>query len=465
MAIAQFSGLASGIDSAALIDAYVEARQITNDIRKKEIEHLSSENDALDELNTKISALYDLIDKFRTVNGGGVGKTTSSYDEGVATATALASAINASYSLNVTSVANPATASFNNSYSSDSSYVSTAGSGNITVKVGTGSEQKVITVAVTQDSTTLAQLAAAINSDSNAEGRVSASVVNVGGSSADYRLVINSLQSGTSKGSLEISADAAITELTGAPNQTVSQAANAVFTLGGINGSITRDSNLIDDVVSGMTFNLVDTGETDITVTNNADATVESLEEIVTAYNEIVEYINENDLVDRVEDGDDVDNTYGSLAKTRIDNDFLSEFRTALASAEASSGTSVTSMSELGLKTNRDGTISIDEEQLKDAVASDPSGATQVLNNWADSASGVDGFMYQYTKLNGYIDIAQEGNSSETENLQDQINQLDRQIDKMKESMQKRFANLEKISSQMQTNSQSISTILSSISR
>ena len=92
MALIQFSGLASGIDSAALIDALVEARESSNELRRSEIEFLNSENDALEELNTKILALNDLVDQFRTINGGGVKKEANTSDATVATAADASSA-------------------------------------------------------------------------------------------------------------------------------------------------------------------------------------------------------------------------------------------------------------------------------------------------------------------------------------------------------------------------------------
>lgn len=463
MPVAQFSGLASGIDSGALIDAVIEAREIRNDLRRTEIEHLEGENDALEELNTKFLALNDLIDKFRTTNNGGVSKKATSSDPTVATALIGSNAINASYTLSVTSIADTATGSFNNAYSSATSHVSASGSGDVTVTVGTGADQVVITAAVTANTTTLTDLANTINSDSNASGRVVASVVNIGTDGApDYRLMLTTLEQGLDKGSLSLSADAAITELSGAT--TIDQATNAVFSVNGISTSITRDSNSVNNIISGITFNLQDTGTTSITVGNDTDSTAGELQEIIDAFNEIVEYVNENDTVERVESGEDnATNIFGSLAKTRTDNDFLSQFRTALLSATASTGTAVTAVSELGISTNRDGTLSFKEDAFVDAVNEDPQGATEVLRNFADQTAGVQGFIYQYTKLNGFVDSAQDSNNTEIENLNNAIAQLERQTAKIRESMEKQFANLEKITSEMQSQQSALSGILAGL--
>ena len=460
--IAQFSGLASGIDSSALIDAVVKAREAQNDIRRADIDHLQSENDALEELNTKLLALDELIDKFRTANGGGIKKKVASSDPTVASATAGATAVNASYALTVTSVADTATASFDHSYASSTAYVSTAASGDVTVTVGAGADQVTITTSVTQNSTTLTQLAEAINADSSANGRVTASVVNIGTeASPDYRLLFNTLQSGTAKGSIDVNSDAAITELYN--QRTIDAATNAVFSIEGIDGTITRSSNTVSDVISGVTFRIVAEGTTSLSVGDDGDSTASDLKEIIDAYNEIVEYINENDTVERVEDDEDVSNVYGSLAKTHIDNDFLNMFRDALSSASSEHGLEVTSMAELGLATNRDGTIDFDEELFASAVDDDAQGATEVLNDFADTVAGISGYIYEYTKLDGFIDTAQEGNNNEIDNLNEAIDSLTRRVDKLKESMQMQFTRLETTIAKLQSQQQSLSSALASL--
>lgn len=459
MPIAQFSGLASGIDSASLIDAVIEAREIRNDIRREEIEFLQSETDSLEEFNTQLLALDDLIEGFRTANNGGISKSASSTDPAVATATVGSNAFNAAYTIDVSSVADTATGSFNNSYASADDVVS-AGSGDVTVTVGTGADQVTITATVTGGATTLEQLATALNADPDADGRAAASVVNIGTEAApDYRLLVTTLESGEAEGTLAFSADPALTEL---QTSTVDQATNAVFTVSGITGSISRATNNIDDVISGVTFNVLDTGSTNISIGNDASKTADELSQIIESFNEIVSFIAENNTVERVEDSNDSTNIFASLAKTRVDDDFLSAFRGALLSASASGG-EVTSFAGLGISTNRDGTISFDQDEFTEAVSADPDGATEVLRDFADSMSGVNGTMFQYTKLNGFIDVAQESNNNQIENLNDAIAQLERQTASQRSSLEKQFANLEAVTGELQNKQQALSGILAGL--
>ncbi len=459
MAIAQFSGLASGIDSKALIDAIIEARELVNEKRKSEIEHLNSENDSLEELNTKLLALNDLIDPLRTANAGGLSKKSSSSDPTVATAIVGSNANNASYSITVTSVANSATGSFDQTYTSGSDFVSTTASGTATITVGTGSDQIVINANVVQNSTTVDSLVAAINADSAASGRVAAAAVNVGTeASPSYKIVLSTLQQGTSKGTLALSGGA-VTELTAS---TINPATDASFSILGI-GTVTRQTNTIDNVISGLTFNVVKAGTTNITISNDADTTADKMDEIVTAFNDIVTYINENDTVSR--DGDSRDNAvvFGSLAKTRIDNDFLTIFRSAISGATSESGTAVRSLSELGISTNRDGTLAFDADVFKSAVGDDPVGAGEVLNDFADTVAGVNGSIYQFTKLQGTIDLGEQANQNEIDNINQAIEQVERQTAKLRERLEKQFANLESTTGRLQAQQQSLTGILNGL--
>jgi len=458
----QFSGLASGIDSASLINSLVEAREVLNVQRRNDIDHLKSENDALEELNTKLIAFSELIDQFRSVNGGGIRKKATSSTSTVASASAGSTAVNGAYGLTVNALASTATGAIygTGGYSSLTSVLQTGGSGNIQIDVGTGGNQITINVPVTDGVTTLAEVVDAINTDSNSSGRVSAAAVNTGtGTTPNYQIVITTLQQGTAKGTLAITP----TGLADVAVSTIDQADNADIQIAGINGSIFRDTNSISDIINGVTFNLLSQGATTINVANDADATYDSLTEIVEAYNDIVEFINDNDIVSRVENSNNVSNTFGSFAKTRVDNDFLSEFRTVLSSANSSNGAEVTSMSELGISTARDGTLDIDQDKFIEAFGTDPTGVAEVITDFADTLGGIDGTIAQFTRFQGFIDIAQDGNRSEIEVLNAQVEQLERFTAKMRERLERTFSNLESITAELQSQGNALSGILAGL--
>ena len=460
MAIAQFSGLASGIDSQTLIDAYIEAIQRKNEIRKAQVTELSDQTDTLTEFKDKLRSLNDLVDKFRTANAGGLAKKASSSDSTVASAVVSSSANNSSYSLTVTSLANTATGSFDTSYASASSTIS-GGSGFIEIVVGTGSNQVTINKNITS-STTLQDFVNDFNADSSASGKVVASAINIGSEATpDYRLVFTTLQSGTDEGFLNLGTD--VGELS---TTTVEQATDAEFSIGGIGTSITRSTNTISDIISGVTLSLTDTGTATISISNDADKTSSQIQEVVDAYNEIVSFIAENNIVERVESSSGASNIFGKLAKTTVDDQFLSMFRNEIATSSSSIGTAVTRLAEMGVTTNRfDGSLTFDEDDFKNAVSSDPQGVNDVLNTFADNVAGVSGVIYEFTKTAGFIDNTIESNNSQIERLSEAINQLDRRTDKIKDRLTRQFANLESVTARLQSQQQQLTGLLANLGR
>lgn len=457
MSSVQFSGLASGIDSAALIDSVVQSRQIRNDIRKKQISDLQAETDSLRELKTKMVALNDLIDKFRSINGGGVSKRANSTDGSVLSAVASAAAPNASYNITVTSTANTATGSFNRSYGSTTDALS-AENGTIDITIGSGANQISISQNVNANTTTMADFVTAFNARPEASGRVAASAVNIGTEDApDYRLMFTTLESGTAKGSLSISSTTS-----DMVDTNVSQATNAEFSIAGI-GTISRSSNNISDVIPGLTFSLSGPGTTTVSVSNDPDKSFNQAQEFVDAYNDIVKFIRENNTIERIESGNSVSNIYGSLAKARVDDEFLSTFRTNLSSAKSTSGVAVTSLSQMGFVTNRDGSITLREDEFKAAIQSDVIGSSEALTDFANKVAGIDGAIYQYTKFNGQIDISLEANNNQIENISKAIAQLDRQTDKVREGLTLRFASLESTVGRLQSQQSALSGILAGL--
>ncbi|MDD2943322.1 MAG: flagellar filament capping protein FliD [bacterium] len=468
MAGIKFSGIASGIDSAALIDSIIEARNAANVRRQADIEDLQAENTALEDLGAQLLELNDLIDTFRSANGTGLSKKGAVSNSSVLTAAVGSSAANSSYTVTVGQTASTGTASFDDSYSDLTALVApnAVGTQAVEIQVGTGADQVSISVDVT-NATTMAEFVDSVNQHANASGRLSASAINVGtDSSPSYKVVFNSLQQGADKGSIAFVIPDAATGFGGnsdLQSRTVSQATNAEFTVSGITGTITRASNTVDDIISGVTLQLADVGTSTITVSDDSDKTTENMAKIVEKFNEIVAFVAENNLVKRVESGDSVANVFGSLAKTQTDDNFLASFRTAMTAASSASGVSVTGMSELGISTNRDGTLTFNEDVFKSAISGDPTGASEVLTSFADSVAGVEGFIYEYTKYQGLLELSTSANNSEIDSLNEMIANLDRNNESYRITLESKFATLEGTIGRMQSQQSALTSILAGL--
>jgi len=157
MAATTFGGIASGLDTQALIDATINAsRQTRVKPSQDRLTELEGTNTALEDLSKKLNTLKDTLEPFTTLEGGGVSKTGTSSKESVVSATATPAAANGSYSVTVTTLASNHTYSFDETYTAATESIQGDLTGaeaeadrTVTFTVGSGTEQETVSVVVT----------------------------------------------------------------------------------------------------------------------------------------------------------------------------------------------------------------------------------------------------------------------------------------------------------------------------
>jgi flagellar hook-associated protein 2 len=455
MSSINFSGLASGIDTNALIDAITASyRTVQVTPYQNQLDTLEETNSAFDELASKVSELKTTLTQFTSVAGGGVSKSASSTRDSVAFATATSAATNGSYSLVVTSVAKNATYSFGSGYSSETSTLG-AGSETVTYTVGSGADLETVSFDVTA-ATTVTDF---VNSFNSASSRAEASLVNVGTSSTpSYRVVISSSSEGISKGQFLRTSSGNGSWVTG--SETTDQATNASFSISGI-GAITRSTNTISDVITGVSFSLSSTGSATVKVSEDSAATSSAVQTFVDQYNEIVSFVKENNLVTRTGSSSGSAVRFGSLSGSRTDDNFLGALRDALASSSATAGSAVRIFADIGITTARDGTLTFDTTKFQSAAGSESSSVGALLRSFADSTSLTDGTFDLYTRFGGIFDSTRNGNSFQITTLSQRISDAEESISRQASDMRSRFARLESLMGRLQGQQQSLSSLLS----
>lgn len=451
-----FPGIGSGIDGSSIAQALFDQLTLQNAPRQSQIESLQSENSALDQLNTLLLGVADSIDPLSTLNGGGGAKTASTSNKDVATASAGSNAESGSYDIEVKQLADNASGSFTASFNSGSDFLISDGgnAGQVTFTVGEGDSAQQFDVNV-DELTTAQDFVNEVNEQSG--GSVSASLVNIGtDSNPDYKITFQTTESGTENGSLDVSATEALAaELGGA---TINQAQNAVFSVDGINGEIQRSSNNIDDVISGVSFQLQGTGAATISVQDDAGSTASQLESFVAAFNSLVEFVNKEDAVEVSQQNGETVNIAGALAGTNVDDSALNAVRSAISSA--SSGDGSTSLAALGLSTNQDGTLSFDRDKFEAKFNQDPGAASEAVTSLADKLGGATGAIQQFTGFGKLIDSAQATNNNEIKNLQDTITKVERSAASRQDALQNQFTSLESLLAKLNSDASLISGLL-----
>ncbi|MCB0310666.1 MAG: flagellar filament capping protein FliD [Bdellovibrionales bacterium] len=465
MALINFSGIASGIDSGALIQALLDKERTARVAPLSDkITSLQDTSSVFGELKVLLNSLKEKTSAFRLVNGGALEKLATSSDETIVSANASNAATNGSYQLSVTQIAKNATFSFksNSTYTSSSDKISATmlGSDDVSVLVGSGSDQESVEISV-DSSTTLSDFVTEFNAQSS---KATASLINVGTSAnPDYRIVINSNNQGLQKGELQISVGAGLTTAGAFNDNSLSQAQNAELSLSGIGSGggdiIERDSNSISDLIPGVTLELASVGSATISIADDASATSASLQSFVDAYNQVVKYIAENDIIERQEDGDQVENIFGPLAGTSLDENILSALRKSLIGS-GQTGSSVNILADLGITTARDGSLEFDSALFEEALSKDPEAVRTITQNLGESLASTDGTIAQFTRFNGIIDLAIRSNDSQVRLNQERIADAERALARQEEVLTAQFARLEALIGKLNNQQSSLASIL-----
>jgi flagellar hook-associated protein 2 len=450
MAPINFSGIASGLDTNALIQASLQqerATRITPLTRRSN--ELESTNNALGDLRAKVEKLKSASSNFRVLSGGGIAKKGASSNENVAEVRADNGSSPSSLTLSVSSLAKTGTVSFNDRFSSPSAVINgsvndTAPAADRTLTVTTGSGIFAEQVAVEVTSTTTAeQYVTQYNSNAT---KSFASLVNAGTTaSPSYGIVISSKQSGTDGGSLSIALGTELQSAGTLSSSTLSQATNALFSVDGVSGTISRGSNVVSDLVPGVVLQIQGVGTTSVSVTNDSQAAATSLKKLVDAYNEVVSFAKEQDQITRSGDSSG-DISFGALSSTSLDEGLIGSLRSAISTARISQGGSTLSLADIGVKTERDGTLTFEEKVFKTSLESDPSRTQLLVNALGEGLAGTStGVTSVYTRFGGVIDREVRSNQSRLDDYSKRIADAEKVLERRKESLSQQFARLESL--------------------
>ncbi len=462
MSSISFSGLASGIDTDALIKASADSSRLALVPLETKIDANAKETSALEEFNTKLLALSDQLTKFMTLSGGAISKSATSSDSDSVSVVAGTNAKIGTMSVTVSQLARSGVFSFNDRFTEADTPL-TAASGSVTITVGSGASQKTISADV-DATTTLSGLAEKLNSA--AGDHVSVSVVNAGTEDApSYMLLVSGTQTGAVKGELQVTADDSLIAAGLFASGLLEQARDAVFSVSGI-GEVTRSSNQVSDLLPGvsLSFNRAGGAPVSVSIANNAKDTAEQFGNLLNAFNELVGFQKENSTITRAEADGKVTNIYGDLAHIRLDDQAVQAIKTAIAEGSVSVDDGVLTAAELGLSTERDGTYKFDSEKFESTLAKNPSAASSLLQAIADKLGGAGGAISEYTRYNGQIDTAITANKAEVESMNVRIDRVEQSIVARSESLKKLYAAFEANMGKLTSNSNALTALLASLS-
>jgi flagellar hook-associated protein 2 len=454
MATITIGGLATGLDTNKIVDQLVklERRRSVDLLTIDQLDQQAKQS-ALATFGTKLADLMAAVDKLRDPSSA-LARTATSSDSTVIGATAGSGALVGTTELTVSKLARNAIAVSSSGLSSETATVA-SGSGSFSFKLGSGATQ---TVAV-DATTTLEGLASQINALGVA---ANATVVNLGtDASPDYRLRLASRDTGLSNDLTIVTDD---TNLAVGVSQT---AQNAEFTVSGFATSFSRESNVVNDVVSGVTLTLnKEGGPVKIGVTTDTAAVTKDVQSVVTAYNALVSFVAAQSEVTQDTTAADGDVTTGPLAFDTTVRTIMDGLRTAFSSKLDGLTGDYSLLAEAGLASTKDGTLSLDASKLAAALASDEEGVSQLFGGLGSTSGAFDRVYSYLSDATGSGGLLEARNKSITDNLAsltDQIAAGERSVSAFEETLRAQFSSLEVLVNNLKTQGSLLSSALSGL--
>lgn len=437
--IASFSGLGSGIDFSQLTEAILADRSRPISQLQSRSSQLTRRNDAYKQLNTKLATLTEAANALTNQDLGN-GRNTSSNASDKVTSSATAAAATGSFSLSVTRLASSLTQA-SRAYASAETAVLAGGAATATFELRLGGATTGTEITIDSENNTLEGLRDAINA---ADAGVTATIVATDVAGTQNKLVLTSNATGTA-GRVELvetTATGTLADLNleslnppGATNDF--SALDATFSLNGL--ALTRSSNAVSDAVSGVTFNLLNTGSATITVTSNRTDLEARVRSFVNAYNDVQEFI-----AGQYAKGSNGRPT-GALAGDATLRTVQAQLRATLSLSSTDNGGNFENLTQLGIGRSDDGKLTLDDTTLSAALADSFSNVRALFSGLSSTDTGLantfyDAFAALSDDVTGVVQTAITGNETSIKSIEKTVsNQLAR-LNTLRQTLTRQFA-------------------------
>lgn len=416
-----FSGISSGIDTGAIVESFVYSERAPIRAMEAQTKDYNSQLTNVRTLNSKMQALQKTMQGMSEI-GDFLSYSATFGDEDAMSVSANGDATPGMYDVKVTQLA-----SAERDYSTffgNKDVAGEAGVGTLSVTVGSDTQ---VDVEITAEDT----LEDVVNKINSSEAEVSASLLFTG---TEYRIQVTGNETGEGNGiSFGQTGSLAFgfTEYVGAQSAKVE-----------IDGyEITSDSNTFNEALPGVTLNVKEITETSSPLEVKADAEEieETLKGFVDSYNEIFTLIKSDT------------SSNSTLRSLQL------QLGTRIASEIGDVGGAFTALSQIGISTGSDGKLSLDSDDLNDALARDTRGVAQLFaGNDDDTVSGMgdlfDDFIDKYvSSVDGVLSAQESGLQKMISNLQSSILQAEDRISSYEDGLVAKFTAMEISMSQLQS--------------
>jgi len=469
--MAGITGIGSGIDIDSIVASMVAAERAPKETQLATLEKKTTTQ------ITAVGALKGAISDFQTALGAlnkpelfqARAATSSKSDLVGVTASTTAGA--GSYQLEVKSLASSSKVALQ-PFTNTAEAPATFGGGTLTFKIG----DKSLSVAVDEANNTLAGIRDAINAGGKDIGLTATIVTDDAGA----RLVLSSASTGAGEditvegkttnaglGSrlLEaLSFDGSIAEpdpsdeaamaLYREGPMTLSKAQSAQISVDGL--LITSKTNKVEGAIEGVTLDLkaktIANEPLTVTVAEDKAGVKKQIQSFVDSYNKLIGVINAQTKVTSVGEGKAP--VTGELVGDATARTLLNTIRNELVNVQGDGA--LRALTDIGITTQKDGTLAIDSAKLDKAMASNFGELSGLFTGDKGLASRLDAKLKPYTETGGILEQRNKAMTETITKIDDQKEALTRRITSLQERLYKQFNAMDLLVGQLSNTSSSL---------
>ena len=441
-------GIGSGMDINGIVTALVQAES-SGKIAKFDVNEgkLNAQISGIGSLKSSLSDFQDklkALGKPETFGSQKVSTSTKDY----LTATVDETAVSGKYQVKVEQLAQ--SQKIGSAVVADKT--SPIGEGSLTIGVGSDDTFD-IDVSATDSLTDI--MDKINNADNNTD--VTATIIN---GELGPQLVLGSKKTGEDNVISVTATDIGGTGLTDTFTMTeLTAAKNAIAYIDGV--KVVSQSNDIDEAITGVSLSLSDADidkTTTITVSKDTAKTKSAINGFVESYNTLMTTIQDLTRYDPETE------QAGILQGDSLPRSLQSQLRGMLSSGYDTTSDGSLMLTNLGIKTTKEGLLEVDSDKLTEAIENDSGSITEMFTTEGSGLAGkMDTLVDSYLKSGGVIAGRDETLNSQLSRLDDSRTQLDTRMNAYRERLLKQFNAMDLVVANLNSQSSMLTERLNSL--
>lgn len=454
-------GIGSGLNIKELVNSTVKAEIAPKATQLNRLE--KSAEAKFSALGTLQSALSNFQTAMKDLNNMDLfnNRTANSSNTALLTASSEKTALSGTYRVQVEQLASSSkvsTAAVAKDFSSDSD-------GALTVKLG-ASDTDAVTINIAKGAN-LVEIRDALNEQLKDKG-ISANIVN-NPATGQSQLIFSGKETGAGNdiiiegtgGVVGLSVDGTVKAAVGGAGY-LEQAGNAKFTIDGL--QLESASNTVTNAIPDVSFTLKGTTEANkpltVTVGQDDKGVKEQLKKFVDSYNEFVKVSGQLTAVTKVGDAAPV---VGSLVGDSTVRNLVNGIRSELGNMAENSGSTIRTLANLGITTQKDGSLKIDDKKLDSVLATNFDDVGKFFAGDNGLMARMDKRISSYTGENGIISVRQKSLDATRTDVKEQRAKLEIRATQIEARLFKQYYAMDALVGQLSTTGNQISQMLGNL--